>query len=312
MHWGMVGVLAVLTLSGCSSSGAKGEPGERGPAGSSGPIGTPGAAGPAGERGPPGAPAIEPDGPQRFAGYTKNIFTGNLGGQNGAHSKCDTDYKGSHFCTGDEYVRATVPAEDVERFAFVDAVNLGSRERDDGTGGNGKAYSCDLWTVTTATSFGPQASTKTGAVSPQNQGGRCNESKPLACCFGAARVQVVGYTAPVKGNIGGRAVAHATCDRAFAGSHFCHQKEYFLATPKADGAGLAFVDEYNGRSLGDRGEPFDATPQSSRTCLNWTAASYTDAQGTVKPLNGRAVDKATGDVNKDSPCASTIPLACCR
>jgi Collagen triple helix repeat (20 copies) len=310
MHWRTAVTVLSLTLSGCSSSGPKGEPGERGPAGASGAVGVQGAPGPAGERGPPGAPAIEPDGPQRFAGYTKAAFTGALGGRNGAHSKCDAEYKGSHFCTADEYVRGTVPSDVMGDFAYVDTVNVVTKERDDVPGAT--SFSCDGWTMATNTLRGPQASRRTGVVTVDSQGGSCNESKALACCFGGGRVQVVGYTAPTKGNLGGRAAAHALCDRAFAGSHFCHRKEYLLATPKADGAGPVFIDLYNPNALGQRGEPVETPLASSGCCGNWLSATYKDNTGADKPLKVQAVDRASGALQMFVSCSDPYPLACCR
>jgi hypothetical protein len=78
----------------------------------------------------------------RFMGATAISYTGALGGFIGANAKCDLDYPGSHFCTGDDMVRSGMKSPPASRmWVMRDSFHAGS--------------SCNTWTDGTNSFTGP-------------------------------------------------------------------------------------------------------------------------------------------------------------
>jgi hypothetical protein len=150
-----------------------------------------------------------------------------------------------------------------------------------------------------------------------NTNGGCGNARPLLCCSGGSAVRFAGYTPQASNaNLGGRLGAHALCNGAFPGSHFCTDWEYdqaAVASPPAGGS--AWLDVGN------------ATPDSRYVRPSWSAsdidtcAGWTSSDPQVKPdgLNlGRGlIVTATGGVstsfvsNTNGGCEDMLPLACC-
>jgi hypothetical protein len=134
---------------------------------------------------------------------------------------------------------------------------------------------------------------------------------------GVPPVTFVGYTTSTyAGNLGGRSGAHAICDSAFAGSHFCTDWEVDVSTPPAmTVAGGSWID-VGSSSMTSRAfrNPYATT--DTYTCAGWTSSS-----ASVKP---DGVNTGTGDVFTplggtqssfigagDGGCEVQRPLACC-
>lgn len=125
----------------------------------------------------------------------------------------------------------------------------------------------------------------------------------------------VGYTPTTYGgDLGGRTGAHAKCEAAFPGSHFCTHWELDQADPTAP-ATTAWVDRGN-ETQGSRLFRASYSEQDPYTCGGWTTASPSQAFG------GGAVGRATvitalGELvstfvsGTDGGCGVQRPLACC-
>jgi hypothetical protein len=243
------------------------------------------------------------DGRPRFAGYAAELTAGALGGRAGANRKCAQAFASSHFCNSEEYLLSHPPAQDVAE-AFVQPINkMGEFEAD--------AVSCQSWTSAATQFGGTVVDSKTGAI--RRHGGAsgtnnvpCSTPRPIACCFDVVPVRFVGYTTETftGSQVGGTNGAHQKCALAFAGSHFCHQREFERGspTPESNVPGKAFVDEFDASAEGDRG--------LGQSCGRWTS----NAANAVAVL----VDKSTGNVlpqnrlGASGACTERQALACCK
>ncbi len=305
-------LLSLAFISACRTSGSPGEAGPQGPVGATGPKGDTGGAGPQGPAGPGGQTVstsdggtmlIVLDGRPRFAGYTAELASGALGGRAGANQKCAQAFASSHFCTSEEYVLSHPSAQELGE-AFVQPINkMGDFE--------GDTVSCQSWTSLAAQAGGTVVDPKTGAL--RRNGGPgvfssvpCSVQRPVACCINVLPVKFVGYTTETftGAQVGGTNGAHQKCATAFAGAHFCHQREFERGspTPESNALGKAFVDEFDASAEGDRG--------LGQSCVRWTSSAANVASVVV--------DKGTGNVlpanrlGGSNGCTERLALACCQ
>ncbi|MFT3764704.1 MAG: hypothetical protein QM820_04185 [Minicystis sp.] len=133
---------------------------------------------------------------------------------------------------------------------------------------------------------------------------------------GIPPVTFAGFTPQTYGgNLNGRSGAHAICDSAFPGSHFCADWEVDQSTPPPV-AVSAWVD------LGDTqtSTRYFRSPQSTSdtsTCAGWTSASPTVKPdgintGTGKTLTPLGGFKSSFVATNDGGCGTARQLACCR
>lgn len=134
---------------------------------------------------------------------------------------------------------------------------------------------------------------------------------PGGMVMGEEAAQFAGFTtASYAGVAGGRAVMHARCAAAFAGSHLCHVSEYGLAAPATiPPAGGAWIDE-SATFDGLDGDPIMVgilasvdlgrfVVRSDHNCANWTGTGVT---------NGTTITPQLASI---ATCTTTHPLACC-
>lgn len=290
--------------------GAPGSPGPPGAPGTTGPQGPAGAVGAAGPRGPagPAGNGAESEDEVGFAGFTAATFTGNLGGRPAAHAACAAEFAGGHLCHASEYVLSTsttaVPASGAWLDASVTAEGVVTVQGSSRFGRN-SGRSCQSFTTDQA---GNEATylAPSGAIVQSNVD-LCTIARPLACCDGAPKPVLAGFTAQAfTGNLGGRPAAHARCDAAFAGSHVCHAVEYLRtvsSTPvPAPGAWIdASIDE---RGVLVLHGPASSGRNTGRSCIAFTTAGAGNEGTYVRP-NG-----APFSTNLDT-CATARPIACC-
>jgi hypothetical protein len=264
--------------------------------------------------------------PVTFAGYTPQTYTGNLNGRSGAHALCDAAFTGSHFCTEWETGRATPPP--VASSAWVDSGDNQSLARFfRSTYSITDSNTCAGWTSGAAalkpdgvntgrgTTFTPLGGFKSSFVTT-NDGG-CEIARQLACCLGGTSVRLRGFTPTTSGgDLGGRSGAHATCNAAFTGSHFCTDWEVDqAAVPAPIPASGAWVDTGNSQSS-SRVHRTTYSTTDTNTCAGWTSSSAslkpdgvnTGRGNTVTPLGGFQSSFVT---TNDGGCENARPLSCC-
>jgi len=264
--------------------------------------------------------------PVTFAGYTPQSYTGKLNGRSGAHAICNAAFTGSHFCTDWELNQSTPPPVAVS--AWVDIGNVQPTTRyfrplysaeDTST--------CGGWTSDSPTAkpdglnigrgyfFTPLGEVKSSFVS--NNDGGCQNPRQLACCKGGTAVRFRGFTpSSTGGNLGGRSGAHATCNAAYTGSHFCNDWEVDqAAVPAPIPASGAWVDIGNVQTSTRYFRPSYST-QDTSTCGGWTTDSATakpDGLNTGRAyiLTPQGGIKSTFVSNSDGGCQNPRPMACC-
>jgi hypothetical protein len=264
--------------------------------------------------------------PVTFAGYTPQAYTGNLNGRSGAHALCDAAFTDSHFCSDWEYDQATPPPVAVS--AWIDVGNLQTSSRYfRPTYSTQDTYTCGGWTMDTPTAkpdgvnlgrgytVTPLGEFKTSVVA--NNDGGCQNARQLACCKGGTAVRFRGFTpSTTGGNLGGRSGAHATCNAAFSGSHFCSDWEVDQATvPAPIPASGAWVDVGNLQTTSRYHRPSYST-QDTYTCGGWTSSSPTVKPDGVNLGRGYTLTpqggfKTSVVANNDGGCQNARPLACC-
>lgn len=103
------------------------------------------------------------------------------------------------------------------------------------------------------------------------------------------------------GNLGGRVGAHAICDTAFSGAHFCDENEYVLSRSGASvPASGAWIDNWDDSQPGAR--------SINTTCNHWTTGT-TAYEGIVVRSDGTFT--GTYVSSSDYGCGQTRPVACC-
>jgi hypothetical protein len=264
--------------------------------------------------------------PVTFAGYTPQTYTGNLNGRSGAHALCNVAFAGSHFCANWELDWSTPPPVAVS--AWVDNGNSDPNSRNFRlTYSSTDSDNCGGWTSDVASAkpdglntgrgitFTPLGQFKSSYVA--NNDGGCQIARQLACCKGGTSVRFRGFTPSVSGgNLGGRSGAHAICNAAFTGSHFCANWEVEQASvPAPIPASGAWVDA--GRVGADsRYYRLTYSSTDSDNCGGWTSDSAsakpdglnTGRGPTLTPLGGF---KTSYVANNDGGCQNPRPLACC-
>ncbi|MEO8701275.1 MAG: hypothetical protein ABI867_14600 [Kofleriaceae bacterium] len=305
-------------------AGSQGTPGAPGAPGSQGPAGPAGSQGSPGSQGPRGLPGGE-DTSVAFVGYTATAFGGNLAGRSGAHAKCGAEFPGAHFCTDWEIEQSNPPP--VATSAWVDAGNTQSTSRlFRAQYTTSSVNTCGGWTSSSATVRPDGANlgnglifTPLGAIAQSfvatNDGG-CENVRPLACCIGGTAIRFRGFTSPQTGALGGRSGAHASCQSAFSGSHFCTDWEIDqAAVPAPIPATGAWVDPGDSQPS-SRQFRADYTTTSITTCAGWTSASPTVKPDGANLGRGLLVTQLGGISNSfvatnDGGCENARPIACC-
>lgn len=255
-----------------------------------------------------------------FAGFTTTLVTGALGSREQMHARCAAAFTGAHLCHDVEYqlAHATTPVPANGAWIDASAAADGAYELDGAAvtavaaTSSGRLTSrhiymnCASWT-TTSTSSGAVLSP--GGVYVES----CYESHVLACCSTPYAETFRGLTPTAyNGNAGGRAVMHARCAAAYAGSHLCHAAEYDRAhattIPPVNGAWLdasGFASPDGGTvATGVAGDPSTIGRWTSRhiydNCENWTTLSSTTSGTTIRP-----------GLTSSQSCSFARPLACC-
>ena len=146
---------------------------------------------------------------------------------------------------------------------------------------------------------GPQ-----GAMGPPGQNGLEN-----------LHVAFAGYTpGDFTASLGGRSGAHAKCNAAFPGSHFCTNWEVDEADPPPT-ATSAWIDAGDDQVSSRNFRLFYST-DDSETCAGWTSASAS-AKADGANTNRAPVFTALGEIGSswvttnDGGCENARPLACC-
>jgi collagen triple helix repeat protein len=317
------------------ADGANGAPGPMGPQGPSGSPGSPGSTGPAGPAGPQGPTGAQ--GPRglpgggagdtqvSFVGYTPQKFGGNLNGRTGAHQICGAAFSGSHFCTDWEIDQAAPPP--ATQTAWIDRGNSQQTTRFFRVGeATTDLNTCAGWTTSSPAPHPDGFNLGTGLVLTaigevkssfvgSNDGG-CEVTRPLACCIGGTSIQFRGFTSPHTGDLGGRSGAHAICQAAFSGSHFCSDWEADQsAIPAPVPASGTWIDRGQSQPSSRFHRVGEATTDLN-TCAGWTSgdpAPHPDGfnlgTGLVFTAIGEVKSSFVG--SNDGGCEIARPLACC-
>jgi hypothetical protein len=125
-----------------------------------------------------------------------------------------------------------------------------------------------------------------------------------------------GYTPQaLGGNLNGRSGAHALCDAAFTGSHFCADWELTGSDPPAPVSVNAWVDLGNTQTSSRFFRSTYSTREVSN-CGGWTTSSATAKPDGVNTATGQTFTTLGGFASSfvgtgDGGCESTRPLACC-
>ena len=239
-----------------------------------------------------------------FAGFTGSSYTGDLGGIQGAHAKCSSEYAFSHFCTDREYEVIGSAAPLPPAGAWVDAARYISsstptatpRDRDN-------SYNCGSWRVSTNAYSG--ALDVQGEYITTSLSTSCGVSRPLACCRAPQQAWFRGFTTlTFNGNLGGIQGAHAKCAAQFSGSHFCTDREYEQAGSAAPmpPAG-AWIDAARYISTSTP----SASPRdrdNSYNCTSWRVS--TNAYSGALDVFGHYITTSLS-----TSCGTVRPLACC-
>lgn len=322
--------------------GMTGTTGSAGPAGPAGPMGLQGPTGPAGTGNPGPQGPVGPAGNgaygediNAFAGFTAQLTDGNAGGRDAMHARCAAEFTGSHLCHISEYQLANsatlVPASG----AWIDpsVIPHAASSTDTtfnsavGFGREDSSFNCFAWTSNTSTGTWSttflradgvvQATTSNTAPAQP----ACNLQRALACCNGAPKVQLAGFTTVQPDGAGatpgaGRPGMHAACNAQFAGSHMCHIAEYLRANSPvpvpATGAWLdPSVNENDDTVTG--GAARFGRETSSFTCFGWTSNTATGAwSSTHLDVDGNAKLQSSNSFPQQIGCTARRPIACCR
>ncbi|MHB8872508.1 MAG: collagen-like domain-containing protein [Myxococcaceae bacterium] len=302
------------------ATGATGPSGPQGLAGVQGPIGPTGATGPqgpggTGPAGPQGNPGPQgPAGPAGtgayaedavgFAGFTAASYAGNAGANGRAtmHGRCAAEFSNAHLCHYSELLLSNSATFVPSTGAWLDpSSDTDGMYTTAGAPMYGRLTSgdtCGGWSASTNYGTWIQPS---GAVTYA----LCTESRPLACCNGASKVGLAGFTAlSTNGSVtGGRAGMHSVCAAQFAGSHMCHYAELLRTNSPApvpvSGAWLDPSADFKG-DYTTAGLPGAARLTSGDTCGSW---SSTTNYGTYVTQSGSVTY---------SLCAASKQIACCR
>ena len=117
----------------------------------------------------------------QFAGFTSNIYSGDMGGRLAVHEYCNNEFPGAHLCFAAEYLRSysTVPIP--FSGAWMD-YNVGesSNGTGEGSGSFGRAtgWSCSSYTTTSGVGSYLQWN---GEVTGDSSA--CSNARPIACCY---------------------------------------------------------------------------------------------------------------------------------
>jgi len=129
-------------------------------------------------------------------------------------------------------------------------------------------------------------------------------------------VAFAGYTsATYGGNLGGRSGAHAVCNAAFAGSHFCADWELDQAVPPPT-ATSAWIDRGD-QSTSSRFFRWQITPTDYTTCDGWTSSSPSYMPNGFNNVYAEIYTSDGGFESSwlsttDGGCETLRPLACCK
>jgi len=224
------------------------------------------------------------------------------------HGACAAEFTNGSMCHYAEYLFANSTAIIGSEGAWIDA---SEDEVGDFTNSGGATFgrrtassSCNYWTHSAAGTYAGYSLRSDGALITDS----CNETKPIACCNGVARVSFAGFTATSYdgGSSGGRAARHGLCDSEFVGSHMCHFAEYLrtrstTAVPNS-GAWLDASSAPDG-SFSNGGIPAAGRRTSSSSCNYWTHSTAGTHAGYSLRSPGAALITAGCDEMK--------PIACC-
>jgi len=312
-------------------AGATGTNGTNGAPGTPGTNGTNGNPGPQGPAGPAGNGAYSED-IAAFAGFTAATTNGAAGGRDAMHARCAAEFAGSHLCHISEYQLTNSPTTVPATGAWIDpsimayALSAGSDLTFDSAPAFGREafnYTCASWTSSSNTSFQttflrPDGRVQSASSSTAPTPPACDVQRPLACCNGAPKTSVAGFTTVTPDGAGfgtGRPGMHAACAAQFTGSHMCHIAEYLRAgSPVSVPASGAWIDP----SLNERNEiVFGGSPRFGRmtqqyTCSGWTNNSGTSYQATFLDVDGSAHTQTSSSAPLQIGCAAQRPIVCCR
>jgi hypothetical protein len=228
-----------------------------------------------------------------------------MGGRPAAHAACAAEFTGGHLCHIAEYLlsnsAATIPAGgawiDGSSGPLGDSVWAGLPNA-----GRRTSYSCDSWSHSGSSSYTGNYLVPQGHA---HSGGDCAEWRRLACCNGAPKVALAGFT-PFPADFNGRPSMHAQCDAAFPGSHMCHVAEYLrtasAAPIPAEGAWLDGSTGIDGDAIW--AGVAVAGRRTSYACNSWTHTGSSSYTGNYLVPEGHA--HSGGD------CSSLRPIACCQ
>jgi hypothetical protein len=240
---------------------------------------------------------------------------------------CDQAFSGSHICHSVEYDLATsaspVPTEGawIDYSVYIDgtgihlnftvsaATPMGRYISSDNTG------NCANWNQLSYSS--PPTDTKGLLVTATGtKTDVCKNAHPVACCSTRFKEKFRGFSSPLQGNPGGRAMMHYACASQFPGSHLCHLAEYVRAgsttSPPASGVWLDFSTYVDGTGT-HLNFGVAATSQMGRyvssdntgNCANWSQLTYSgnaDTKAYVLSPTGYAPDV----------CKTARAAACCE
>lgn len=310
-------------------TGPAGATGAQGPAGATGPQGPAGSGnpGPQGPAGPAGTGAYTED-IAAFAGFTVATTDGNAGGRDAMHAKCATEFTGSHLCHISEYQLANSATSVPAGGAWIDPSVLPTTGdiTTDGAYANGRedySYTCASWTSASATSFSASFLRADGNVQLTSSNTfptppACNVQRALACCNGAPKIQLAGFTTLQVDGAGtgaGRPGMHAACAAQFTGSHMCHIAEYLRAdsasTVPATGAWLDPSIDENGE-VATGGSPRFGRETSSYTCNGWTINTQNPGSASYLGTDGAAHLESSNTFPNPPGCSAHRPIACCK
>ena len=318
---GPMGVMGLIGPPG--PAGMNGTNGSTGTNGAPGAQGNPGPQGPAGPAGTGGAT----DDIAAFAGFTQALSNGAAGGRDAMHAKCAGEFTGAHLCHISEYQltnsATTVPATG----AWIDPSILPSSELTfesaPGYGREAFSFSCTSWASASNTTFSTTYLQPNGRVTTASSNTfptppACDVQRALACCNGAPKTQLAGFTTVTPDGAGfgtGRPGMHAACASQFAGSHMCHTAEYLRAASSvAVPASGAWIDP----SVDDAGKiVFGGSPRfgrmtSSFSCAGWTSNVQSPGSSTYLDVDGSAHTHSSNTFPNPIGCAAQRPIACCR
>ncbi len=285
------------------ATGAPGAPGAAGPQGAQGPAG---AAGPQGPAGPPGAGALG-EGSWGFAGFTSVSYSGALGSRPEAHAACAAEFTDAHLCHAAEYNLSVSAIEIPASGAWLESsydIEAGWTQAAAPMFGRNPSNSCNHFTHGASGSYSGTVLDWSGNIGTTFT---CHQARPLACCNGAPKTAVAGFTtAAHNGAVGGRPAAHAACMLEFPGSHVCHAAEYNQSASKllipSGGAWLeSSTDLLSGWSSG--GVPsYGRNPSNS--CNHFTHGASGSYSGTLL--------ERSGSIGTSFTCNVARPIACCE